>query len=133
MTRKEIKNLDTLWSLAVKEVGKFRCEACGRSNKVTRLNSCHIIGRRNRSTRWGAMIDGQYDLCGWCGCYNDHKQYDEHGPKEAFIREKVIGSERYERVRQKAQEIAKDQDYEEIRKQLQKVIDSCKTKNSKFV
>lgn len=114
MKKSEIKKLDILWSKKVKEKAENKCESCLETNVW--LNSCHIIGRRHRGTRWGAWIDGKYDLCGFCGCYVCHRQYDEHGVKEDFIRRVVIGEERYERVRQVAlQQVTKNQEYEAIK------------------
>lgn len=43
------KRLDNAWSLAVKIRAKNKCEVCG---KTEGLNSHHIVGRRNRMTRW---------------------------------------------------------------------------------
>ncbi len=129
MTRKEIKLLDIIWSSVVKLKAKNKCEVCGKSGKYVRLNSCHIVGRRYRATRWGTFINGIYDLCGFSGCFNDHNQYDEHGPKENYIRTKIIGQERYDNVRKIAiQTIAKNQDYNVIRQQLAEVEKQCLTK-----
>lgn len=127
MKKNEIKILDKLWSKAVHLKGKERCECCSKSAKVTRLNACHVIGRRHRATRWGAWFgnkdEASYTLCGFCGCYDCHKQYDEHGPREAYIREKVIGLEEYESIRVRAtQTVAKNQDFEEIKNDLEDVI-----------
>ncbi len=103
----------------MKTLAKNKCESCGKSGKTATLNSCHIVGRRYRTTRWGAVIEGKYDLCGFCGCYLCHMQYDEHGPKEKHIREKVIGLERYDTIRNLAvNSIADNQDYEEIKNAL---------------
>jgi hypothetical protein len=111
MKKSEINKLDILWAGRIKEVGK--CESCLESGW---LNACHIIGRRHRATRWGAWIDGEYDLCGWCGCFGCHNDYDEHGPKEDFIRRIVIGEERYQKIREIAMnKITKNQDYETIK------------------
>lgn len=122
MKKQEIKLLDDLWAKAVKLSQK--CEVCRKRGSVVRLNACHIIGRRHRATRWGAWFKDKkgksfYDLCGFCGCYMDHKEYDEHGPKEKYIREKIIGLERYERIRNKAtQSITKYQDFFQIKSNL---------------
>ena len=43
------KKLDTAWSEAVKKRAGHKCEVCGTSEG---LNSHHIIGRTNRTTRW---------------------------------------------------------------------------------
>ena len=118
MNKSQIKKLDNLWSIKVKELSKYKCESCLEENIW--LNSCHIIGRRYRGTRWGAWIGQQYDLCGFSGCFACHNQYDEHGPNEGFIRRVVIGENRYAQISKIAkQSIAKNQDYEEIRKWIQ--------------
>ena len=114
MKKIEIKKLDTEWSKKVKELAKYRCEHC--LEEDVWLNSCHIVGRRYRATRWGAWIDGKYDLCGWCGCYTHHNSYDEHGPLEGAIKRKVIGLVRFEAIRKIAEgKVAKGQVYEDIR------------------
>ena len=41
--------LDKAWSAYVKERAGNRCEYCGSTKN---LNSHHIIGRRNKATRW---------------------------------------------------------------------------------
>ena len=43
------KKLDTAWSQAVKKRSGHKCEVCG---KEEGLNSHHIVGRTNRTTRW---------------------------------------------------------------------------------
>ena len=122
MTKKEIKNLDSLWSQIVKLKAGRKCESCGKFGVKVCLNACHIVGRRYRTTRWGAVIDGKYDLCGFSGCFTCHMQYDEHGPLEKDIREKVIGNQRYDKIRNLAvNSIADNQDYDEIRSQLKEV------------
>ncbi len=65
-------------------------------------------------------------MCGFCGCFTCHMQYDEHGPKEAHIRENVIGAERYNKIRTLAvQSVADNQDYDEIKKILKEVEKKC--------
>ena len=57
------KKLDDAWSLAVKIKAGYRCEVCG---KRSTLNSHHIVGRRNRTTRWDLKN-------GVCVCVKHHK------------------------------------------------------------
>lgn len=57
------KKLDEAWSLAVKVKAGYRCEVCG---KRSTLNSHHIVGRRNRMTRWDIKN-------GVCTCVKHHK------------------------------------------------------------
>ena len=115
MKKTHIKKLDKIWSEKIKELADNKCESC-LEGKIW-LNSCHIISRRYRATRWGCYIDGKYDLNGFCGCYSCHMAYDQHSPKEAFIRRVVIGEERYQKLGKIAQDISitKTQEFEEIR------------------
>ena len=112
MKTKLIKSLDKLWSLKVKERAEFKCEFC--LEEGVWLNSAHIVGRRYRTLRWD--IDN-----GMCLCYGCHRAYDEHQPQAEQIRRIVIGEERLERLLAKKQVIAKNQDYEEIKKALESV------------
>ena len=57
------KKLDEAWSLAVKIKAGYRCEVCGAKST---LNSHHIVGRRNRMTRWDVKN-------GVCLCVSHHK------------------------------------------------------------
>ena len=110
MKKTDIKKLDKLWSLKVKERAKFKCEYClAGEDKI--LNSCHIIGRRNRSTRWDLEN-------GMCLCYSHHMAYDHHLPQHEDIRNEVIGQKRITRLTKKRNVIAKNQDYETIKEEL---------------
>ena len=121
MKKKQTVALDKIWSEAVKKLAGYKCEVCGKSGKVTRLNSCHIVGRRHRATRWGSEIDGKYDLCGFSGCYYCHSQYDQHGPLETHIRKKVIGEKRYEKIVTKAKGLGKTLDYEKVKSSITQI------------
>ena len=57
------KKLDEAWGLAVKIKAGYRCEVC---KKRSTLNSHHIVGRRNRMTRWDLRN-------GVCVCVKHHK------------------------------------------------------------
>ena len=116
MKKKEIRKLDLLWAKKIREVGK--CESCLEEGEFVRLESAHIIGRTYRTTRWGVMIDGKYDSNGMCLCVACHQEFDRHMAKEKFIREVVIGLERYDRLLQTKKAIAKNQMYEDIKKQI---------------
>jgi len=52
------KDLDDAWSLLVKLRAGMKCEYCP---KTTPLNSHHVYGRRNLSTRWD--VNNGYCLC----------------------------------------------------------------------
>lgn len=122
MKRSLIKKLDNLWSLAVKEKAKWKCEHCGRYD--SRMEAAHVVGRRHRATRWGyagnPTIEAN-DLCGHCLCHVCHQEYDEHGPIEKEIIERTIGGERLLNLQRIATEqVAKWQEYEEIKELLEK-------------
>lgn len=57
------KKLDIAWSRAIKKVNSDRCEVCGKEGK---LNSHHIVGRKNRTLRWDVRN-------GACLCTTHHK------------------------------------------------------------
>ena len=118
MERKQIKTLDSLWALTVKEKAGYRCEYC---NKTGRMEAAHVVGRRHRATRWGWDLDIGYDLCGHCLCHTCHQEYDEHGPLEPKIIEFTIGRHRKERIQAKAvQRVTKGQVFEDIEELLKK-------------
>lgn len=114
MKKSHIRKLDLLWSEKVREVD--RCESCLEEGEFVKLEAAHIVGRIYRTTRWGVLINGKYDSNGVCLCFQCHQAYDQHIEKEKFIREVVIGLERYERLLQTKKVIAKYQDFEEIKK-----------------
>lgn len=112
MLKSHSKKLDILWSKKVKEKAGYKCESC--LEEGVWLNSAHIIGRRYRTLRWD--IEN-----GMCLCYLCHRAYDEHQPQAEFIRRVVIGEERLTKLLQKKQIIAKDQDYETIKQELERI------------
>lgn len=75
------------------------------------LEAAHIIGRTYRALRW--ELSNGMALCSGC-----HKAYDQHLPIEKKIRAVVIGNEKYEWLAEHKKIIAKNQDYEAIRKKL---------------
>lgn len=111
--------LDVLWRDKVKEKAKYCCEYCGRESEkiggLYKLDACHIVGRRKFSTRWGALINGKYDLCGFAGCFNCHDIYDEHYPLHDDLVKKVIGITRWEKIKSVGEKIIKKQDFEQIK------------------
>lgn len=111
MKKSHIRKLDLMWSKMVRAVG--HCESCLEEDAW--LEAAHIVGRTYRTTRWGVWIDGKYDSNGMCLCVKCHQDFDQHIEKEKFIREVVIGLERYDRLLQTKRCIAKNQQYEEIR------------------
>ena len=116
MKKSEIRKLDIQWSAKVKEVAGYKCEHC--LIQGVRLESAHIIGRVHRTTRWGCWIDDKYDFNGMCLCVDCHQHYDQHKAKHDPIRRNVIGEERYQKLCQQENVIAKHQEYEEIKEWL---------------
>ena len=114
MHKSEVNNLDKLWSNRVKSPG--RCEYCGTTEK--KLEAAHIVGRIHRTTRWGTIIAGKYDSNGMCLCFSCHQAFDQHLEPEKYIREKVIGADRYERLTNTKKEIAKHQDFDTIKERI---------------
>lgn len=47
-----VKQLDKLWSQAVKVRVNYQCEVSGLSKHQCKLNSHHIVGKRNFTLRW---------------------------------------------------------------------------------
>lgn len=52
MKQIKTKTLDRLWSQAVKKIRGNKCEYCGTGPSETQIDTHHIYGRRNYSTRW---------------------------------------------------------------------------------
>jgi len=121
MTRKEIKKLDALWALAVKEKAQYKCEHCGRYD--SRMEAAHVAGRRYRATRWGTVIPRNgYDLCGHCLCHVCHQQYDEHGPLEPEIVQRTIKVMRKALIQREAtRQVTKGQVFEDIKARLERI------------
>jgi hypothetical protein len=114
MTKAEITKLDKAWADKIKARANWRCEYCHvlcvNHGGTHWLNACHIIGRRYRGTRWDVNN-------GMSMCYVHHAQYDNHGPQhEDIMREVVKG--RYAELKQKANQIAKNQDYKSIMQEI---------------
>ncbi len=118
MTQTQQDTLDDLWSQAVRTKAKGNCEWSGNPGDQCGAQACHIVGRRYFSTRWGAVINGKYDLCGFYANIKIHQGYDQYKSNRPTIIDKLIGRKRYEAIIQKAQETADNQDYETIAKIL---------------
>ena len=102
-----------MWSKKVRQIG--HCESCLEGGDFVRLEAAHIVGRTYRTTRWGVWINGKYDSNGMCLCMKCHQDYDRHVEKEKFIREVVIGVERYDALLTTKKIIAKYQDFDTIK------------------
>jgi hypothetical protein len=123
MKKREIKKLDARWSKKVRSKG--HCEACLRNDELVKLEAAHIVGRIRRTTRWGVWItvDGKnyYDSNGVCLCHACHRAFDEHLPTEKFIREVVIGIDRYNALLATKNTVAKYQDSDQIAEWIDKM------------
>ena len=118
MKRSLIDKLDEVWAEVVKNRADWKCEHCG--IRGVRMEASHVVGRRYRSTRWGCYFsisseESEYDICGHCLCHNCHQQYDEHGPLEQAIVNRTVGIDRKIMIQERAKEVARDQNYEEIK------------------
>jgi 5-methylcytosine-specific restriction endonuclease McrA len=60
------KNLDVLWSMAVKARDK-KCQRCGSTGS---LSAHHVFGRRHNATRW--VLDNGITLCYPCHIHWAH-------------------------------------------------------------
>ena len=118
MTSNQEHILDDLWSQAVRAKAKGKCQWAGTEGQESGCQACHIVGRRYLSTRWGAVINDKYDLCGFYANHKIHQAYDQYKVQRSNIIDKLIGRDRYEAIIQKAQEIADNQDFDAIAKIL---------------
>lgn len=66
---KEHELNDKTWSFKVKERDHFKCQWCGRKDKLT---SDHIFSRKKLNTRWN--VDNGITLC--AGCHIFRKRYE---------------------------------------------------------
>ncbi len=66
---KEHELNDKTWSYNVKERDKWKCQWCGRKEKLT---SDHIFSRKKLNTRWN--VDNGITLC--VGCHLFRKRYE---------------------------------------------------------
>lgn len=77
----QIKTLDKQWSLLVKYRAGFKCEVCGKTQYQCRLNSHHIIGRRNKRLRWdlrnGVCLCTQHHKFGIQSAHEDNPWFDK--------------------------------------------------------
>lgn len=114
MKKSEIRKLDQLWAKKIKERAGHKCEYCLEEGEHVWLNACHIFGRRNRTLRWDMEN-------GICLCVAHHRMFDQRMPESEKIRRIVIGEERIERLTKKAPIIAKNQDFKQIKQELEEL------------
>ena len=70
------KKLDDAWSLLGKVRAGFVCEVCGCGPSKCRLNTHHIVGRRNRNLRWELRNSV-------CLCVGHHKFYNQSAHEDS--------------------------------------------------
>lgn len=102
MRRKLIKELDSLWSLAVKLRVGNRCEKCG---KTRYLNSHHFYSRSAMSVRWS--MENGFSLCS--GCHVLSSKFSAHKTPAEFVEwaKEKRGLEWYEKIRRQFNTIKK--------------------------
>lgn len=117
MTKKEIKQLDKLWSKGVVARANGKCEWCGLPK---RLEAAHIFSRRNRSTRW-LPLNG-LALCGYCHRLGRMSAHQAPLDFSKFVLDK-LGRICYNTLCRLAHKIVKNQDFETIKQELEKSND----------
>jgi len=70
------KQLDKLWSQLIKREAGNKCEVCDLEGGNTRLNSHHIVGRRNYRLRW-ELYNG---VCLCSGCHTFRRNSAHQNP-----------------------------------------------------
>jgi len=78
MRKKLGKELDKLWSIAVRKIAGNRCEKCG---KTKYLNAHHFYSRSAMSVRWS--IDNGFSLCS--GCHALSSTFSAHKTPAEFV------------------------------------------------
>jgi 5-methylcytosine-specific restriction endonuclease McrA len=97
--------LDTLWSKAVKILDGDKCLHCGVTDG---LNSHHVIGRRNFSTRW--EVKNGVTLCSKCHVFSS--KFSAHQTPLSFDRfiTNLKGEEWYNELEKQANGIKPDKE-----------------------
>jgi len=77
----QIKKLDKQWSELIKIRAGYKCEVCGKPAGQCKLNSHHIIGRRNKTTRWdlrnGCCLCVKHHMFGIQSAHEDSPWFDK--------------------------------------------------------
>ena len=109
MTKKEITKLDKKFREVINERDKGICQLCsGPGNNVH-----HVVGRRNRSTRW--LVDNGLLLCSGCHTFRTNSFHQD--PLETISWFKENYPERYQAINERKNKILK-QTYEEVLEEL---------------
>jgi len=97
------KKLDKAWSALVKQEAGNKCEVCGLAGDNCRLNSHHIVGRRNLRLRW-ELYNGVC-LCSGCHTFRSHSAHQNVVWFDEWLRENR--GEDYKLVKKTMSEIKK--------------------------
>jgi len=112
--------LDKAWAKIVKQRARYGCEKCG---EAYYLNAHHVIGKRNRSTRW--------NISNGCALCPKHHTFDSHFSAHqtpTIFSEWIIGErgeEWHEELTQEANTIKKwkKADKEELLKEFNEMLE----------
>jgi len=107
---KKEKELDKLWSKAVRTRDKYACQKCGKVNK--RVHAAHIYSRIHKNTRWDTK--NGITLCHYCHIFWSHRQPVEF---TEWIKEK-IGTRRFNSLKKKSDTLLKNPNYSIIKRKL---------------
>lgn len=113
LTKGQEKELDSLWSIAVK---KRAWECCERCHKRDTLQSHHVIGRRNKTLRH--IVSN-----GCCLCARHHMQAEQDGVEFSFWIIKKRGQKWWDDLNAYAREVKVYKDYTIIKKYLTEFIE----------
>ncbi len=123
-----VKQLDLLWSQAVKVQAGYKCEVSGLGKYQCRLNSHHIVGKRNFTLRWdirnGACLSSKKHTLERQSAHQDSKWFldwfEEKRPSD-FEYLEATKNIIVKRNAQDRKQIAKD-----LRAYIKNNIDNCK-------
>ena len=71
MKKAEIRKLDRMWSLKIRERDQNKCQVCGMEGN----NPHHIVGRRNRTLRWD--LNNGITLCPGCHTFRTKSAHQD--------------------------------------------------------
>jgi len=101
----KISEADKQFSLAVRMSAKWKCEHCGLQGGPTletkKMECCHLIGRRNASTRWDTFN-------AICMCTTCHRTFTEEPKLFADFITAYYGPKRWDILYEKKRAILKN-------------------------
>jgi 5-methylcytosine-specific restriction endonuclease McrA len=112
MKKPELNKLDKRFREVINERDNGTCQYCGGSGN----NVHHIVGRRNRSTRW--LVDNGILLCPGCHTFRTNSFHQD--PLETITWFEETYPERYQAINERKNKILK-QTFEEVLKELEEV------------